>query len=94
MKHTPGPWIIEWGCNEDGSVVYEIQNTDSYTTDIRYANARLIAAAPDSITLAEQVIGFCMALREDKACWADHQDAGVLFAKATTFLAKATGETP
>ena len=31
----------------------------------------------------EMVIGFCVALRQDKACWADHQDAGVLFAKAT-----------
>ena len=37
--------------------------------------------------VAENVIGFCVALREDKPCWRDHPDAGVLYAKARAFLA-------
>ena len=68
--------------------------------------ARLLVAAPETaqerdhlkainaelVTLAEDVIGFCVALREDKLCWRDHPDAGVLFSRARAVLAKARKE--
>lgn len=44
--------------------------------------------------LLELVVGFCVAFREDKPCWADHQDVGILFAKVTTALHPTTKEKP
>ena len=53
---------------------------------------RLKALNAELVTLAEDVIGFCVALREDKLCWRDHPDAGVLFSRARAVLAKARKE--
>ena len=40
----------------------------------------------------EMCVGFCVAFREDNTCWNEHQDVGVLFAKAKETLAKEIGE--
>lgn len=41
----------------------------SFTNAENTDHAHLIAAAPDLLSLAKSVIGFCVALRQDKPCW-------------------------
>ena len=57
--HTPGPWNVEWpyilGADKRQTVVAEIVGAVSNET--AKADARLIAAAPDLLTLAREVAG-------------------------------------
>ena len=41
------------------------------------------------VGFVEEMIGFAVNLRQTDSNWQDHQDVGVMFAKATTLLAKA-----
>lgn len=64
-------------------------NQSDLPREERDANARLIAAGPELLDLARNVVGFCVALRQDHECWPNHPDAGLLFAKATEILKRA-----
>ena len=43
-----------------------------------------------AVDWAKMVTGFCVAFREDKPCWNEHQDVGVLYAKTSTLLTNLT----
>ena len=100
MTHTPGPWKVAtlggcyWGRDCKGHIDVESADGTLITTAPlpmeRIDDARLIAAAPDLLKLAEHIIGFCVTLRQDHECWQQHLDAGILFAETTKIIAKAT----
>jgi len=61
-KHTPGPWKLAWEDGKHGvvassipepNVVALVGNRDDGRNDIRKANARLMAAAPDLLEACE-----------------------------------------
>ena len=69
-KHTPGPWFVEYGKNHEQHRVYGIcavqkhPNSSHHTTIVEtdggyyppdFADARLIAAAPDLLAALELV---------------------------------------
>lgn len=47
MKHTPGPWNIRNELDERGLFVIDTYSESEIASARQYANARLIAAAPD-----------------------------------------------
>ena len=52
MKHTPGPWRIEWEMAHGGlSVVATIHFHDDTE-----ANARLVAAAPELLEALQEIV--------------------------------------
>ena len=56
-KHTPGPWIVE----SSGTIQAETRSiAECYglNTETRFANAKLIAAAPVMLQLLQDFIGF------------------------------------
>ncbi len=89
MKHTPGPWEV----SQDGALNYtisghlpygkgEIATLTSYATHpngLTYANARLIAAAPELLEALQ-------------ACVDDGFLAGEVFEQAVATIKKAKGE--
>lgn len=89
-KHTPGPWVVRYDyvvqapAYEDGRLVPVAQpygvNCDG--TDL-FANARLIAAAPELLEAIRGVI-------EHMEWSTDQGEAAYQFARAA--IAKATGE--
>lgn len=67
MKHTPGPWFVD----DDGDICVSDPNSpmgremvadafqmDDEPNDVREANARLIAAAPELLEACHTVAGF------------------------------------
>ena len=89
-KHTPGPWEIETGrplevvLRADGTAVGAAYGSDSEAE----ANARLIAAAPDLLDIAQRVVAECTDTFHDPADmspeWvAIYRDARAAIAKAT-----------
>lgn len=63
-QHTPGPWSAIAGQRCDDCATYIVQAADhreivavldSYSSQLDEANARLIAAAPDLLTVCETV---------------------------------------
>jgi hypothetical protein len=99
-QHTPGPWIVphfardEVKCN-CGYVFSEFQHGMGSICDVNHgaedepveiakANARLIAAAPDLLRVAELLVD-----------WLDEEEgAHRLCDVARTAIAKATGSAP
>lgn len=80
VKHTPGPWQIEFGHTQTASGIQYWQVTDGadaiccnqfcYAGDAE-ANARLIAAAPDLLEAAKDVLKLFRYHTEDAADAAD-----------------------
>ena len=71
IKHTPGPWVID--SDGDGKAnaivtsthtasldddICEVYGGNKDDDDIRKANARLIAAAPELLEAIREVVGF------------------------------------
>jgi len=66
MKHTPGPWIVNTATPttveqpSGGTIAVTYQSVPNYrrlpTKEQAYANARLIAAAPDMLEALELVM--------------------------------------
>lgn len=103
-KLTPGPWDKQreasHGTYNGGYHEPDLHNAFHHGMDTVYnimedmfPDFNVSKAAPEMLTLAENVIGFCVALREDHDCWEKHLDAGLLFAHAKTAIAKAKGTT-
>lgn len=62
MKHTKGPWVVfgDWGIKDiDGRIIatFEALNDDlsNANSDESFANAELIAAAPDLLEALENL---------------------------------------
>ena len=72
-KHTPGPWAID-GCVSLGNVdviygsgritMMDCEN-DEINDDELFANAALIAAAPDLLAALERAEGFISGFEDD-----------------------------
>ena len=58
-QHSNGPWIIDRGQirDTDGNSLASVPYSLGGTQD--YANARLIAAAPDLLLIAKDYVMFC-----------------------------------
>lgn len=89
MKHTKGPWVVfgDWGIKDiDGRIIatFEALNDDlsNANSDESFANAELIAAAPD---LLEALKGLYTNLFTDGFVTIDHME------KARAVIAKAEG---
>lgn len=84
-KHTPGPWIIQWG--RQGTQPLSIHNNDvNIVTGMgrkahpeAVQNARLIAAAPDLLEALQAVASYGSMTGADWVC--EKVDAAI--AKAT-----------
>lgn len=84
--HTPGPWTVSRGGWDDNAhACYSLEGVK----DVRVADARLIAAAPDLLALLNEAVelqrnhyGYGISLHVEMASWAD---------KASAAIAKATG---
>lgn len=87
MQHTPGPWTANgsWVVAADGPIVETVAYARVRSGEAE-ANARLIAAAPDLLVLAEEVAKEY----EDAADWKDA--IGRLQRLARAAVAKAKGE--
>lgn len=89
-KHTPGPWMVE-GCtvyalNDDGYNRFSALVQDAHTpVDELEANARLIAAAPELLSLLKEA-------RSTLEMWKDVAPAVSLCADIDKAIAKARGE--
>jgi len=89
MKHTPGPWVVDPAVRQgftvyapkEGFIVGTQDEEGRYGAVESEANARLIAAAPDLLALAERI-----------ARLPEHGHYLVLIDEARTAIAKATGE--
>lgn len=92
-KHTPGPWIYdeaasEIGAETDNGAMTTIATMTDWFPEYyqeRYANARLIAAAPDLLEALQEIAApACMAMNS-----ADRVEAFRDIARAA--ISKATG---
>lgn len=54
-EHTPGPWIV-W---PNGSSGYEMRDPTRFVHKANYADARLIAAAPDLLEALRDLVARC-----------------------------------
>jgi len=92
-KHTPGPWHV---VTEQGRPVVKCAN-DFYITntvdaagyesddDTMFANARLIAAAPDLLAVLQE-------LQESSSYWSEYDVPLGIVDRINSAIAKATGE--
>jgi hypothetical protein len=95
-KHTPGPWAID-GCASLGNmdVIYgsgritmmECEN-DEINDDELFANAALIAAAPDLLAALERAEGFISGFEDDDT----QEGVTEMLAAIRAALANAKGE--
>ena len=89
MKHTPAPWIVDPAVRQgftvyapkEGFIVGTQDEEGRYGAIESPANARLIAAAPDLLALAERI-----------ARLPEHGHYLALIDEARAAIAKATGE--
>jgi hypothetical protein len=89
MKHTPGPWVVDPAVRQgftvyapkEGFIVGTQDEEGRYGAIESEANARLIAAAPDLLALAERI-----------ARLPEHGHYLALIDQASAAIAKATGE--
>lgn len=103
-KHTPGEWIISGISQEDGSisiakgqiVLCYVTNAASFFEVVRgqhpsvqFANARLIAAAPELLEALESIADCC---NEDDAARDYASRQAEIRGIARAAIAKATGE--
>ena len=61
MKHTPGPWIQgptdeDWTCSVRDADGLSVAWCDSFPPEQSHANARLIAAAPEMLTMLKNIL--------------------------------------
>ena len=82
-EHTPGPWEVQGDLvvRPDGYSVAECQAQE--VDGQYYANARLIAAAPDLL----EALGQCLEVMDEY-----HVNHDPAFSNATAAIAKAKGE--
>lgn len=95
---TKGPWTIDsancsahsfcgiHGGDDDGYIIADLCN-DGYSREVQEANARLIAASPDLLAVAQK----CEALlTRQKWCETGDDPEAVLLREARAAIAKAT----
>lgn len=97
-EHTPGPWeVIDSRHVSTGKTLYLFENVSASAGELR-ANARLIAAAPELLSLAREAADASETVR---ALLCGHGEATKaelvsiitgIGAKATALINKATGE--
>jgi len=83
-KHTPGPWRVDGDGRAAiirGADMTIVSVRHRLPADVHFANARLIAAAPDMATFVERVLDYARECGDD-----------ALYAEADALLEKATGE--
>lgn len=96
-EHTPGPWMV-W--DKDGSIgtvmtadglmaIAQAQQVEHRSHEIRRANTRLIAAAPDLLLALERITTSYHALLGRTPV----RDAAETLAEADAAIAKARGKT-
>jgi hypothetical protein len=97
MSPTPGPWSVApehctnwWGKHTAGTVVIDANsepicatNDDRAATEKDFANARLIAAAPDLYDCLAQLVA--------EGYWNTYPFSQAMYAKAAAAIAKAEG---
>ena len=97
-KHTPGPWKVRNGrevfcgnkriCHVNAASKEPLNIKDEL--DVAAANARLIAAAPELLILANL---YALVFQEEKQARAEYGDAAVdRELQRRAIIAKATGE--
>ena len=101
IKHTPGPWTVEWPMDGGALIMAEDGHGHLGRVDVRYskrnnleeaeANARLIAAAPDLLEACRDTVNKLVNIHtvgsdQDKGRWLSSIS---LLASA---IAKATGK--
>lgn len=92
-QHTPGPWDYQPSIPEEGSECFWIGPTDAticiatvdgpQSSQFRWANARLIAAAPDLLEALKKIV--------DAGSSGDPVKRASLYLSAAAIIAKATG---
>jgi len=94
MAHTPGPWKLEprhqtgvyvTGSDEFHSVICQIREYQEENCAESFANARLIAAAPDLLASLRLLVGM---VRASASSYTSHPD----FKRAEAAIAKAEGQ--
>jgi hypothetical protein len=95
-KHTPGPWKTDFKISSnagrvaiepDIAIIYVQSNRyDGEQSKTRLANAALIAAAPDLLTV-------CKELAESAAYWSDYDVLLGTVDRLNAAIAKAEGTT-
>lgn len=102
MSHTPGPWAVHhYGDNEgdihgsDGKLVCMLREGDTAPEDDWSADARLIAAAPDLLSVCQSIAGDLEALLDgdDFSGMSDAELFGVMLRSLKAAIAKAEGVT-
>ena len=99
-KHTPGPWeaVIQPGCHaviaslsggQKAVAIIGNNTPDDGNEPMRFANARLIAGAPDLLAALQRIVAVL-----DKQVASPHlAERASPLAQAKAAIAKATGET-
>ena len=89
-KHTPGPWNIGtkngarvWSENGE-TLIADADASESLRKEIKKANARLIAAAPDLLAIVKE-------LQESVSYWSEYDVPLGIVDRINTAIAKATG---
>jgi len=91
MKHTPGPWVIDWNVSRldvfssDAATLVATLRRSTLSDGIdktAISNARLIAAAPDLLEALEDCLRVVEFLASD-SCPTTIQNAKAALAKAT-----------
>lgn len=91
-KHTPGPWQLaeKYNCKDvravDGPYVADCNASAAIDWRTKEANARLIAAAPELLSIAEMVDDV-----SDRIDYDPDSAFGQLVTAARAAIAKATG---
>lgn len=97
-KHTPGPWRLrnaETGCVYAGSALALVHIASAMYgvgKNEGQANARLIAAAPDGLALAEMVVRDVECYCDVDKTTADQGRTPCARCTAAAFIARATGD--
>jgi hypothetical protein len=93
-KHTPGPWKI--ATDKDGNLIHGVVTNETHiasvggdyqTDELRQANTRLIAAAPDMLEALER-IAHIEANRIGVSTWKDLASESIDIARAAVAKAK------
>lgn len=93
MSHSPEPWGIdpESGAIVDANGSFVGDNCPDDPGPMEDADIERIVACVNAhdalLAQLHEVIGFCVAFREDSTCWREHPDVGRLFARVKTTIA-------
>jgi hypothetical protein len=77
MKHTPGPWSVAVSSDGHGHITYRLRGQDT-PSEQHYANAALIACAPELLHACEDAFAFLTLTPGDEAAELEEQLRAVI----------------